>query len=133
VLIHPFVVHFPIALWLTAALFDVLRLRRPDRELFRESAYWLTGLGLLAAFASIAAGWFDLLGLEAQGVGTGLEQRHFTHSMTAYLTTAAFLCLFVWRWRARNPPPGWVAAVTVAGALAVALTGYLGHEMRLLM
>ncbi|HET7379751.1 MAG TPA: DUF2231 domain-containing protein [Gaiellales bacterium] len=132
-LIHPLVVHFPIALWLTAAFFDVLHLRRPDRALFGESAYWLTGIGLAAAFVAIAMGWLDLLNLEAQGVGTGLEQRHLRHSVVAYCTTALFLGLFVWRWRTRNRMPAWAIVLSVAGALAVALTGYLGHDMRSVM
>jgi uncharacterized membrane protein len=133
VLIHPLVVHFPIALWITAALFDLLRVREPDRELFREAAYWLTGLGLAAALVAIALGWFDLWGLEAQGVGTGLEERHVTHSLSAYLTTALFTGLFVWRWRTGNRLPPWAAALTFAGAAGVALTGFLGHDMRQIM
>lgn len=132
-LIHPLVVHFPIALWLTAAFFDVLRLRRPDRPMFAEMAYWLLGLGVAAAFVAIALGWVDLLNLEAQGVGTGIEHRHLLHSSSAYATTTLFFGIFVWRWRRRNDVPPWAAVLTIIGALAVALTGYLGHDMRQLM
>lgn len=132
-LIHPLVVHFPIALLLTAAFFDLLYLRQPDRATFRDTSYWLLGLGLAGALVSIAVGWIDLWGLEAQGVGTGLERRHVTHSVVAYLATALFLAVFVWRWRTGNRVSAWAVAVSVAGALAVALTGYLGGEMRQLM
>ncbi|HEV2359645.1 MAG TPA: DUF2231 domain-containing protein [bacterium] len=132
-LIHPLVVHFPIALWLTAAFFDVLGLRRPGEALFREMAYWLLGLGVAAAFVAIAVGWIDLWNLEAQGVGTGIEHRHLVHSSSAYVTTALFLAIFLWRWRRRNDVPAWAAVLSIIGALAVALTGYLGHDMRQLM
>lgn len=133
-LIHPLVVHFPIALWLTAAFFDVLARRQPDRPAFREAAYWLIGLGAFGGLVSIAAGWMDLLNLEAQGVGTGVLTRHWTHSMIAYIATTLFLGLFAWRWRTGNtPPPAWSVYVTVVAALLVAITGYLGGDIRQVM
>jgi uncharacterized membrane protein len=132
-LIHPLVVHFPIALWITAAFFDVLGWRRPDRPMFRETAYWLIGLGVLTAFVSIAAGWMDLLNLEAQGVGTGILTRHLHHSLLAYLTTALFLGVFIWRWRTGDNAPAWLVAVALTAAVAVGVTGYLGHDIRQVM
>jgi uncharacterized membrane protein len=133
VLIHPLVVHFPIALWLTAALFDILGWRRPDRPMFHEAAYWLIGLGVATGLVSIAAGWMDLLNLEAQGVGTGVLTRHWPHSMLAYATTALFTGLFLWRGRTGNAVPGWALAASVAAAIAVAVTGYLGGDIRQVM
>jgi len=133
VLIHPFVVHFPIALWLTAAFFDVLAWRQPDRPMFREAAHWLIGLGVLGGLASIATGWMDLLNLEAQGVGTGVLTRHWQHSLLAYLATALSLAVFIWRWRAGNRTPGWALAVSLAAALTVGITGYLGSDIRQVM
>jgi uncharacterized membrane protein len=133
VLIHPLIVHFPIALWMTAAFFDVLGSRRRERPMFREAAYWLIGIGLLGAFASIAAGWMDLLNLEAQGVGTAVLTRHWTHSLLAYYTTALFLGLFLWRRRTGNAVPAWVLAVSVIAAVSVAITGYLGGDIRQVM
>ncbi|HLW47355.1 MAG TPA: DUF2231 domain-containing protein [bacterium] len=132
-LIHPLVVHFPIALWLTAAFFDVLAWRRPDHPTFRDTAYWLMGLGVLGALVSIAAGWMDLLNLEAQGVGTGVLTRHWPHSLLAYLATALFLALFLWRWRTGNATPAWGLAVSVTAAVAVGVTGYLGGDIRQVM
>jgi uncharacterized membrane protein len=133
VLIHPLVVHFPIALWLTAAFFDLVGWRRPDRPMFRDAAYWLIGIGVLSGLASIAAGWMDLLNLEAQGVGTGVLTRHLPHSVLAYCATALFLGLFLWRWRTGNEAPVWALAVSVAAAVAVAITGYLGGDIRQVM
>jgi uncharacterized membrane protein len=129
-LIHPLVVHFPIALWLTAAFFDILAWRRPGEAMFRDAAYWLVGLGVFGGFVSIAAGWMDLLNLEAQGVGTAVLTRHWAHSMLAYFATAMFLGLFLWRWRTKNRPPHWALAVSIAAAVAVGITGYLGGDIR---
>ncbi len=132
-LIHPLVVHFPIALWLTAAFFDILGWLRPDRPVFHEAAYWLIGLGVAMGLVSIAAGWMDLLNLEAQGVGTAVLTQHWPHSMLGYTTTTLFLGLFLWRWRTGNAVPPWALAVSVAGAVAVAITGYLGAGIRQVM
>jgi uncharacterized membrane protein len=133
VLIHPLVVHFPIALWLTAAFFDLLGWRQPDRPMFHEAAHWLIGLGVLGGLVSIGAGWMDLLNLEAQGVGTAVLTRHWPHSLLAYFATAVFLGVFLWRRRTGNAPPAWVLAITVTAAAAVAVTGYLGGDIRQVM
>ncbi len=128
-LIHPLVVHFPIALWLTSTFFDVVGWRRKDPAA-RQSAYWLVGLGLVAAAASIALGWVDLLAVERQGVGTGLLIRHRTHSLLAYAATAVYLGNFVWRWRSGNRPAPGLLAVSVAGSLLIAAAAFLGGAMR---
>jgi uncharacterized membrane protein len=132
VLTHPLVVHFPIALWLTATFFDVLAWRRPD-PVFRQSAYWLVGLGLLGAAVSILLGWIDLLAAEREGVGTGVLIRHRTHSIVAYCAAAAYAGNFVWRWRIRNRFGTGQLILSLAGAVLIALTAFLGGEVRQVM
>src|SRR5512141_856727 len=100
-LLHPLAVHFPLALWLTSALFDLLAWRRKD-PLYRRAAYWLVGLGLLRALVSIALGWIDLLAQESAGVGAGLVIRHRVHSVAAYAATAVYGMNCGWRWRTQN-------------------------------
>jgi uncharacterized membrane protein len=128
-LIHPLAVHFPLALWLTSALFDILAWRRDD-PMYRRAACWLVGLGLLGAAASIAFGWLDLLDQERQGVGAGLLLRHRAHSLVAYLATAVYLANFLWRWRTQNRVAGILLGLSLAGAILIAVTGYLGAALR---
>jgi uncharacterized membrane protein len=132
-LIHPLVVHFPIALWLASTLFDVLGWRRREAALFRDMAFWLVGLGLLGAAASILFGWTDLLDQMRQGVGTGLLIRHRVHSWLAYLSTAVYLAIFVWRWRASNRLTPGLVLLSLLGAGLITVTGYLGGDMRSVM
>jgi len=132
VLTHPLIVHFPIALWMTAAFFDVLGWRRPE-AFYRQAAWWLVGLGLVGAGVSIAFGWVDLLAQESQGVGPGILLRHRTHSFVAYAATVIFLVNFIWRWRSANRPGTGVVLLSVAGATLIAVTGFLGGEMRQVM
>jgi uncharacterized membrane protein len=128
-LIHPLVVHFPLALWLTSTLFDILALGRDD-PMYRRTACWLVGLGLLGAAAGIAFGWLDLLDQERQGVGPGLLLRHRTHSLVAYLATAVYLANFLWRRRTQNRVAGILLGLSLAGAILIAITGYLGGALR---
>ncbi len=132
-LIHPAVVHFPIALWLTSTLFDLLGWRRRDVVLYRDMAFWLVGLGLLGAAASILFGWTDLLDQKRQGVGTGLLLRHNLHSWLAYAGTAAYLGIFLWRWRTGNRLTAALLLLSLIGAGLVVATGYLGEDMRTVM
>ncbi len=127
---HPLLVHFPIALWMTAALFDLLYLWRRE-SFFATAAKYLIGLGLLGAAVSIAAGWFDLLTQEALGVGTGLRLQHRLHALLAYGATAVYVVVFLGRWRRLSP--GWTILLSLIGAGVVLVTGYLGGELRKVM
>jgi len=129
VLLHPPAVHFPLALWLTSALFDVLACRGGD-PLYRRAAYWLVGLGLLGALASIALGWIDLLTQERGGVGTGLVLRHRLHSEAAYIATLVYGINLGWRWRNQNRVSATLLTLSMTGAVLVAITGYLGGDLR---
>jgi uncharacterized membrane protein len=132
VLIHPLVVHFPIGLWLTSTLFDVLARWRAD-PMFRRMAYWLVGLGLICAAVSIALGWVDLFSLEAQGVGTAVVTKHAYHSWAAYAATAVYSANFVWRWRTDNRAADRILPLSILGAALIAITGYLGGDLRNVM
>jgi uncharacterized membrane protein len=131
-LIHPLVVHFPIALCLASTFFDLLGWRRPE-GIYHAMAFWLVGLGLLGAGVSILFGWTDLLAQIRQGVGTGLLLRHQVHSWLGYLATAAYLGVFLWHWRAGNRPARGLVLLSLLGAVLISVAGYLGGDMRSVM
>lgn len=131
-LIHPLVVHFPIALWLTGTFFDVLAWRR-SAPAFRDFAYWLVGLGILTAAVSILLGWVDLVAAERGGIGTGVLIRHQTHSIVAYIATAVYAGNFFWRWRTGNRAAAGVLLLSLLGAALIAVTAFLGGEIRQVM
>lgn len=131
-LIHPLIVHFPIALWLTSALFDLLYVRSGDRFHFRVAQY-LIGLGLLGALVSIASGFVDMRGLAPDDVGASFINRHRIHSVFAYAATAVYAASFFVRWRAPAVSRGSVLVLMVLGAALIAWTGWLGGELRMVM
>lgn len=131
-LFHPQVVHFPVALWLTSFLFDLLY-ARSGQPFYALASRYLIGLGLLGAGVAIATGFVDYIPLVAEGVGTAFVAQHRVHSVLAYVSTAVYGVIFVVRWR------GWVAsrrayvALAAVGAVLIAATGYLGGELRRVM
>ncbi|MGH2371959.1 MAG: DUF2231 domain-containing protein [bacterium] len=128
-LFHSPVVHFPVALWLTSALFDVLSLFTGD-QFHRRAAQFLIALGLLGAAVAIITGFVDLRPLVAEGIGGAFIARHRTHSIFAYASTAAYLISFVVR--RRRPALGRAATVVLmaTGATLIGITGYIGGEVR---
>ncbi|MCL6554134.1 MAG: hypothetical protein K6W08_13590 [Firmicutes bacterium] len=131
-LYHPLVVHFPVALWLTSALFDILYLRGGQRFHLRAGQY-LIGLGLLAAVGSVVTGFVDYGPLVREGIGQAFVDRHRTHSLLAYGAMLIYALAFYLRWRFPQPPRGVLAGLTAAGAALIASVGWLGGELRLVM
>jgi len=131
-LFHPLVVHFPVALWLTSFLFDILGLWK-KQPFFAAVARYLIGLGLLGAAVSIAVGFVDYGALVAGGIGQAFVDQHRVHSTLAYGTTALYAGLFVLRWRWARLPSSLSLAVSVVGAVLISATGYLGGEIRRVM
>jgi len=131
-LFHPLVVHFPVALWLTSFLFDVLSLWR-KQPFFAAVSRYLIGLGLLGAAVSIAAGFADYFPLVASGIGQAFVDQHRVHSTLAYGTTAAYAGLFVARWRWTRLPSSLSLTASLAGAVLISVTSYLGGEIRRVM
>lgn len=131
-LFHPQVVHFPVALWLTSALFDIFHVVRPDRFHTRVSQY-LIGFGLLAAIVSIDLGFCDAIPLIKEGVGQKFVDRHASHQVWALAATAFYAVSFAVRWR--RPHLGRPATIVLlaVGAALISVVGYLGGEIRLVM
>ncbi len=130
-LYHPLIVHFPVALWMTSALFELLYVARRE-NLFATVSRYLIGLGLLGAAVSIVSGFFDLNRQIALGVGTGILIQHRIHSLLAYAATALYLVVFLVRWR-RAAVPGWTIILSLVGAAVIAATGFYGGELRRVM
>ena len=130
-LFHPPVTDFPIALWVTALLFDLLDWWRP-REVYRSRGAWLVALGLLAAPVAIATAFYDFTRLQREGVGSAFLARHSVHSLLAYAATVVYGANLLLRWT-RPRARGWILSLSVLGAVLVVLVGYFGSQVRQVM
>ena len=131
-LYHPLVVHFPVALWLTSFLFDLLFVFKKE-SFFSTASRYLIGLGVLAAGAAIVSGFVDYIPLVREGIGQAFVDRHNVHGLLAYATTVLYAGLFATRWRWPRMPQPLSLGAAIAGAVLISATGYLGGEIRRVM
>ncbi len=136
--LHPVVVHLPIALLLTAALFEILSLLL-GRTKTTPNAAALACL-VLAAAGAVTAAWFGWLNADFEHHGKSVA---FTLSLHRWLgittaalaTVAAFSGLIGWL-TSRTHPPARTSPATavyritlVLAAMTVAITGHLGGTL----
>jgi uncharacterized membrane protein len=122
---HPVIVHFPIALFIASAIFEVLAVWR-KQPAFASVAYFnLLGAAISIPF-TIATG---LAAWQWQLEGATLKGNLRLHLVFA-LTTATIILLLFWRRHrlritGRSPRTGYFALMAV-GLLMITLTGHLG-------
>lgn len=126
---HPLLVHFPVALSISAAV--ALAAARAVRDDGRARALAITGTWNLFA-AAVAAPFAIGTGIAALAdlhVGAAAHAAIFVHVKWAMLTSTATMLLAVWRGAGQphdaRPSRGLVIAVWLAGA-AMAVTAYRG-------
>lgn len=131
--IHPFLVHFPVALLLTSVVFDLLGRRTGQAGLRSAGLYTLiAGVsgGCLAALAGLRdAGMVRARALERLGErAQPLLEAISTHQTLALVTLGMFAALLLWRLANRDQlsRADQAAYLTVA-ALASALLLYAGY------
>ena len=122
---HPVIIHFPIALFITSAVFELLAVWR-KQPLFATVAYYnLLGAALtlpLALATGLGAWQWQLEGATLKGN----LRLHMICALTSALLIF-FLCWMRSRLRAKNIPPGVAyVAVTLFALMAITLTGHLG-------
>jgi uncharacterized membrane protein len=128
---HPLIVHFPLALVLTAApLLIAARLLRRQAlaATLATVGTWNLCLGAMAALFALASGLAALLDLQ---VGPAARQAISLHLKWAMLTTLLLVLLAVWRGAGTAPGsrPSWAFIVLLLAAVAaLVVTGYRGGE-----
>ena len=122
-LLHPAVVHFPLALLLTGPVFGLASWRRPGGWQER-AASWLLWLG--SVFAWLAMG----LGLLAQKTARHVPEAWEAladHKSAAFWSVGVFSILSLWRAWGKWPRVQLVAWILALGLLLY--TAYLGGEV----
>jgi uncharacterized membrane protein len=122
---HPVIIHFPIALFIASAVFELLALWRKQPVLAAVAYYNLVGAAMTVPLAIVT-------GLGAwrwQLEGAALKGNLRLHLISA-LTSALLIFLLCWiraRLRTKNLAPRFsYFAVTVLAMMVIAFTGHLG-------
>jgi uncharacterized membrane protein len=122
---HVVLIHFPIALFLTAVVFD-LSAHWTKRPGMADSAYYNLLAAAISTLPVLATG---ILAWQFQLEGQKLKGILLLHLVLACASSVVIWLVWWVHFRARRraeAPPGYRVAVEVLGVGLVALTGHLG-------
>ena len=123
--IHPAIVHFPIAFFIGAVLFDLYAWRRNDSSAARVATGLLwagVGTAALAAAAGVLA-FFAGPASHTEEAG----QLIWWHIGAAVLQFLLFTAIAIVRWRLRPAaPPVWTRLVGLVATAVLVYAGYVG-------
>ncbi len=129
---HPMLVHFPIALTFSAALFGVAAVLAGQRPLATQwiaVSRWLLWLAALSALAAVAAGMFAFATVDHDDAGHAAMLRHRDAAL-ASLGVLVILALREGFCAIRGRAWNWLSVLLLAGAaVALARTAWLGGEL----
>ena len=121
---HPLFVHFPIAFWLGALLFEILAVARSSEE-WHRTAVRLLYLGTLCAFAAVGTGLLAEESVMEMGPAHDVFEIHET---MMYVTTSAAvgLCMFAFFLRKKFTPA--LRKLLLAGLIVLAVLLTVGSD-----
>ncbi len=128
--IHPVLVHFPIALLVTAAVLDLAGwLLRRNRRL-RDAATLLYIIGTVGAVAAYVSGRDASQAVWLPGMAHALVKDHWDWAFRAvwFFGIVTVLRLFLLRSSTRHPAPAMVAAFALAGLVGIWLVRETGDR-----
>jgi uncharacterized membrane protein len=126
--IHPLFVHFPIALWVGALVFEIVAVARGSEDWHRSAARALY-LGTLAAVFAVLTGWRAESSVPPFGAVRGVLSVHETLMLFA-TTIAGWLCLVaLLKPRISGAAQKWFLAGLVVLMILVAIGADRGAEM----
>lgn len=127
--LHPFAVHFPIALLLVSLVAEAIWLTK-KQEFWRDMAFWLLLFGTAGAFlAAITGGWAE----DALQMNQELHEKVEQHETVGYIIAWLYASLLVWkilRRKAMLTPENrtFMGAILVATVLLF-YSGFLGGKL----
>lgn len=123
--VHPILVAFPLGLFATAVVFDLMYVVGGD-PLFATVSYWIMIAGIIGGLAAAPFGLIDWLAIPEQTRAKAIGQLHG-------LGNAVVLLLFIGSWLLRRDAPErpdmWAHLLSLAGVGLVLVTGWLGGEL----
>ena len=123
--IHPILIVFPLGLFATAALFDIIKAVTGNPGL-SIAAYYMIATGIIAGLLAAIFGLVDWTGIPADTKARSIGVRHGLGNVVVVL-------LFAISWWLRKPDPaaptGGALTASYLGVLIGLVTGWLGGEL----
>lgn len=123
--IHQMVIVFPLGLFTTAVIFDIVHLLGGGLR-WAEVGFWMIGAGVIGGLLSAPFGLIDWLGIPA---GSRAKRVGALHGIGNVVVVALFAVS--WLMRRGNPavPTGGAYLLSFAGFAVAGLTAWLGGEL----
>ncbi|MBI3896966.1 MAG: DUF2231 domain-containing protein [Gammaproteobacteria bacterium] len=125
--LHPALVHFPMALWLTAIVWDVVGTYRPE-ALWWQMGFWSLTLGVVSALPALVSGFIEYLALDPDEPAMNTATLHMLLMFGATVAFGASVLLRV-QVGTSVAPSVWAWAITLSGAALLAGGGWLGGKL----
>lgn len=124
--VHPMLVMFPVALFVTATLLDLIdTLGGPN--VLGDVAYWNVTIGLIGGVLAAVAGSFDLLAIPT---GTRAKRVGLTHALTNLAVVLLFAAVWAVRMNAYSRQAGGaLLAVEIVAVAGLGVSAWLGGEL----
>jgi uncharacterized membrane protein len=123
--VHPMLIVFPLGLFSTAVIFDVIHLATGGAT-WSVVSYWMIAAGIIGGLCAALFGLIDWTKIPS---GTRARRLGVLHGLGNVVVVA----LFAVSWFMRRPNPGNPSALAIAFMLAGAalslVTGWLGGEL----
>ncbi len=126
--IHPMLVVFPIGLYITSFVFDLVYLSTGNPFWFRM-AFWTMVGGLVGNLAAAIPGFLDYLTLPPRTETRQIATYHMGIGVTLAILYFANILLRDWGIIAENMKPWSVVILNLVGVLLIGLQGWLGGEL----
>jgi uncharacterized membrane protein len=124
--LHPKIVHFPVALLISAALFGILALIwKSKRDALKEVLFWNLALGVIGAVVAIISGLFEEKTLiHNDTIHSILE----THELLWFIFSGLFFAVLIWMiTRKSKMKTTEFSALVAVLVLSAGLLGYSAH------
>jgi uncharacterized membrane protein len=123
--IHPMLIVFPLGLFATAVIFDVITLAT-NREIFTVAAQYMIGAGVIGGLLAAVFGLIDYLRIPG---GTRAKTIGLWHGLLNVAVTGLFVGSYILRETEPANPSVIALALSFTGAAVALVGGWLGGEL----
>ncbi len=123
--VHPMLIVFPLGLFATAVLFDLIRLIRGGGD-FGIAAFYDVSVGIVIGLVAALAGLVDWLAIPS---GTRAKAIGLWHGAGNAVIVVLFIGSWLVRLEDRASPPTLAFVLALVGVLLAVVTGWLGGEL----
>jgi len=123
--VHPMLIPFPLGLFATAVLFDLIA-TFGDRDSLERAAHYMIVVGILAGLLAAVFGAIDWIAIPS---GTRAKRIGVLHGLGNVVIVVVFSVAWLLRRDDPTSPTSFVLILEIVGVIGALITGWLGGEL----